>query len=135
MAMWKNIPPWPCGRIFLHVTKYSIPSVKKHSINVNRIFLKRFVGVHLLALMCSPLTLMGSQDSILAYFCRMDHQHPYPHGTFVPCMPYHVPLPSQQWTFLFYGISVVLRCSACFAIAFTQSSNISIVSLHACTHC
>ncbi len=69
---FKNIiNPWPC-RIFLHIIDYYVPCVEKYSVDVNKIFLKRFTWAHLFTRMCSLLTLTRSQDNILG--CKMDSQ-------------------------------------------------------------
>ncbi len=70
--------------------------------------------------------------ALVMSFCVTNHQHPHPHGTFVPCMPYHVPLLHNDGPFCFRALPSSC-CFACFVICFTQSSNISIVFL-TCPH-
>jgi hypothetical protein len=51
-----------------------------------------------------------------------------------------IPYPSTLKTTNLFALgghqsSSVCRFASCFVVCFTQSSNVSIVSLHACTHC
>jgi hypothetical protein len=60
----KNIVhPWPCDKIFFYVTKYSNPCLQKDSIDVNKIFWKRFiwalVEVHVFTVHVHRLTIMA----------------------------------------------------------------------------
>jgi hypothetical protein len=59
MDTWQNIPP--CHTIFYPMCQIIFP---KYFIDVDRLFQKKFIHVHLLMVTFSPLTLTHSRNSI-----------------------------------------------------------------------